>query len=60
MKLIAGILVFTSKMFGKHLSKSDILSKDAGQWHASSLKMSLFRWCFQNILLVKTNYLVYL
>ena len=60
MKLIAGILVFTSKMFGKHLWKSGILSKDAGQWPASLLKMSLFRWCFQNILIVKANCLVYL
>ena len=26
------LLVFTSKMFEKHLWKSDILSKDAGGW----------------------------
>ena len=25
-------MVFTSKMFEKHLWKSDILSKDAGRW----------------------------
>ena len=36
---------------------SDILSKDAGS--VSLLKMSLFHRCFSNILLVKTNYLVY-
>ena len=35
------------KMFEKHLWKGDILSKNAGRW-----------WCFSNILLVKTNYLV--
>ena len=29
-------------MYEKHLWKSDILSKDAGQWVASLLKMSLF------------------
>ena len=58
MKLIAGILVFTSKMFGKHLWKSGILSKDAGQWPASLLKMSLLHRHSSNISLVKTNYLV--
>ena len=42
-------------MFEKHLWKSDILSKDAGHPHASSLKISLFRRCFSNILLVKTT-----
>ena len=52
-------LVFTSKMFEKHLWKSNILSKDAGHRPASLLKMSLFHRCFSNILLVKTSYLVY-
>ena len=42
------VVGFTSKMFEKHLWKSDILSKDAGRWPASLLKK----------LLVKTNYLV--
>ena len=47
-------------MFEKHLWKSDILSKDAvDDMHASLLKMSLFHMYFSNILLVKTNYLVY-
>ena len=51
-------MIFTSKMFEKHLWESDILRKDAGQSPASLLKMSLFYMCFSNILLVKTNYLV--
>ena len=46
-------------MFEKHLRKSDIFNIDAGPWPASLLKMSLFDSCFSNILLVKTNYLVY-
>ena len=50
-------LVFTSKMFGKHLSKSDILSKVAGPWPASLLEISLFHRFFSNILLLKTNYI---
>ena len=49
-------MVFASKMFEKHLWKIDILSKDAGHL---PVKMSLFHRCFSNILLVKTNYLVY-
>ena len=49
-------LVFTSKMFEKHLWKSNILSKDVLN---DLLKMSPFDRCFSNILLVKTNYLVY-
>ena len=52
---------FTSKMFKKHLWKSDILSEDAGHRPhrpESLLKMSLFYRCFYNNLLVKTNYLV--
>ena len=53
------LLVFTNKMFEKHLWKSDILSKDASRCPASLLKMSLFHKCFTNILLVKTDYLVY-
>ena len=48
-------LVFTSKMFEKHLWKSDILRKDAGRWPASFLKMSFFHRCFSNILLVKVT-----
>ena len=52
------VVGFTSKMFEKHLWKSDILSKDAGHRPASLFKMSLFHRCFSNILLVKTNYLV--
>ena len=46
-------------MFEKHLWKSVILSKDAGQRPASLFKMSLFHRYFSNILLVKCNYLVY-
>ena len=49
-------LVFTSKMFEKHLWKSNILSKDVLN---DLLKMSPFDRCFSNILPVKTNYLVY-
>ena len=52
---------FTSKMFKKHLWKSDILSEDAGHRPhrpESLLKMSLFYRCFYNNLLLKTNYLV--
>ena len=52
---------FTSKMFKKHLWKSDILSEYAGHRPhrpESLLKMSLFYRCFYNNLLVKTNYLV--
>ena len=45
-------------MFEKHLWKSEILIKNAGHEPAFLLKMSLFRKCFSNILLVKTNYLV--
>ena len=52
-------LDFTCKMFEKHLWKSDILSKDAVHRPASLLKMRLFHGSFSNILLVKTNYLVY-
>ena len=48
-------LVVTGKMFGKHLWKSDILSKDAGHRPASLPKMSLFHRCFSNILLVKNQ-----
>ena len=48
-------LVFTSKMFEKHLWTSDILRKDAGHRPASILKMSLFHRCFSNILLAETN-----
>ena len=51
-------MVFTSKMFEKHLWKSDILIKDADHRPASLLKMALFHRCFSNLLLVKTNYLV--
>ena len=53
-----GKLVFTSKMFEKHLWKSDILSKDTVHGPASLLKMSLFNRCFSNILLLKVKYLV--
>ena len=42
--------VFTSKMFEKHLWKSDI--KDAGHRPACLLKMLLFHRCFSKILLV--------
>ena len=42
-------------MFEKHLSKSDILSKDAGRWPTSSSKMSLFHTCFSNIFIRKWN-----
>ena len=41
-------------MFEKHQWKSDILNKDT-----SLLKMSLFLRYFSNMLLEKTNYLVY-
>ena len=47
-------------MFEKHLWKSGISSKDAGRFLTSLHKISLFHWCFSNILLVKTNYLVYI
>ena len=40
---------------GRHLWKSDILSKDAGHRPASLLKISLFHRCFLHILLVKPN-----
>ena len=50
---------FYKQMFEKHLRNSDILSKDAGRWLTSLLKMLLFHRYFSNILLVKTNYLVY-
>ena len=53
-----GSWFFTTKMFEKHLWKSDILSKDSGHRPASLLKMPLFHRCFSNILVVKTNYLV--
>ena len=49
------LLVFTSKMFEKHLWKSDILSENEGHWPASLLKMSLFHGCFSNIFLKKTQ-----
>ena len=51
-------LVLTSKIFEKHLWRSDILSKDASHQPESLLKMSLFHRNFSNILLVKNNYLV--
>ena len=35
------------------------LKNTCGRWPASLLKMSLFHRCFSNILLVRTNYLVY-
>ena len=35
-------MVFSSKLFEKHLWESDILSKGAGSWPGSLLKMSLF------------------
>ena len=40
-------------MFEKHMWKSDILNKYAGQRPASLIKMSLFHKCFSNILVVK-------
>ena len=60
-------------MLEKNVWKSDILSNNAAYIRteygeiqylvrmqaASLLKMSLFLRCFSNILLVKTNYLVY-
>ena len=53
-------LVFSSKMFEKRLFTSDILNKYAGQRLVYLLKISLRHRFFSNILLVKTNYLVYL
>ena len=53
------VVGFTSKMFEKHLWKSEILSKDVGHRLASLIKMSHIHRCFSNILPVKTNYLVY-
>ena len=47
------VVFFISKMFEKHLWKSDIVSKDADHWPASLLKMSIFHRCFSNIQLVK-------
>ena len=35
-------LIYTSKMSKKHLWKSDILLKVAGQWTVNLLKMSLW------------------
>ena len=49
------VVEFTSKMFEKHLQKSDILSKDAGHRPAYLLKMTFFHRFFSNILLVKSN-----
>ena len=40
-------------------TQSNILSKDAGQWPTSLLKMSLFHWCCSHILLVKSNHLIF-
>ena len=51
-------MVFTCKLFEKHLWKSDSLSKDEDHRLASLLKLSLFHRCFSNNMLVKTNYLV--
>ena len=48
------VVGFYEKNVWKYLWKSDILRKDA-----ALLKMSLFRRCFSNNLLVKTNYLIY-
>ena len=53
------VIGFYQQMCEKHKWKSDILSKDAGRWSASLLKMSLFRRCLSNILLVKTVHLVF-
>ena len=44
-----------AKMFEKHPSKSDISSKDAGQWPASLLEVSLLYWCFSNIFASKNQ-----
>ena len=63
------VVGFSQQNIWKQLWKSDILSKDAGRWTASLLKMSLFHRCFSSkmfekhpwksdILPVKTNYLV--
>ena len=49
------VVVFTGKMFEKHLLKSDILSKDAGRWPTPLVKMSFFHRCFSKILQVKTK-----
>ena len=62
-----------AKCVKKHLWKSDILRKDAGQepaslvkmiltkdagyWPVSLIKMSLYHRCFSHILLEKINYL---
>ena len=51
---------YQQNIWKKDLWKCDILSKDPpGNRSASLLKMSLFNRCFSNILLTKTNYLVY-
>ena len=52
------VVGFYKQNVWKHPWKSDILSKDAGHEPTSLHKLSLFRRCFSNILLVKTNYLV--
>ena len=63
------VVGFSQQNVWKHLRKSDILSKDAGGWTASLLKMSLFHRSFfskmfekhpwkSDILPVKTNCLV--
>ena len=49
------VVGFYKENVWKTLWKSDILSKDAGHRTASLLNTSLFRKCFSNILLVKTN-----
>ena len=49
------VVGFYSKMFEKHLWKSDNLNKDAGHRPAALFKMSLFHRCFSIILLVKSN-----
>ena len=42
-------------MCKKYLSESDILSKDVGQWLASSLKMLLIHRYFSYVFLMQSN-----
>ena len=46
---LCGNQAFNSKKLEKHLRKSDILSKDAGRWPASLLKISLPQVFFRHL-----------
>ena len=42
-------------MHETHLWKSNIISKDAGPWPTSSVKVQLLHWCFSHILVAHWN-----